>query len=651
MKKLSCCRSWLVVPACHYKVLRCLQRVVTGACCAGIVCSTAAYAETSSEEIYAAEPHLVFKKSVIVKDIEHGQAHTEQRIIKKGDHLWKILREQYNMSDTSINFFCKIAKAVNPDIEDINILTPEQNILLPFKFIPADGSGAPVIDVHDFRHVVKHGEHLGQILRSCLNLPDSIIFNRISMRLLHEANPGIADLNQIEPGQTITVPREVLAMHQMFSNSPVDEPETVEKAYQPDSAVQEPAGTEKPLETVAAAPDDAEELTEPVTAAATSVTEEPLVPSEHIETPVTPQPALLTFTDEPLSEEELEIKQMLTKMTRQLGGSDTSTGVEVITVDDSATLRLDHTAFPAYSFPGGKKVVLDLGGRLPEAMHTVISGHWDNAEVVSVQARDDMETIIGRVLEVCGFYKVEKDADYTVNRDAVQISVTGNWIVFRDNSLRNVFVINLARDGNPSITPALRSYLSGIGLDVMDVGLDAVESSEAPVSTAAVQAGSYTEITAEPAAMTDMILRMLGIDYKNNYQTDIFQNVYSGFSLEVIADRMFVHNGETHLIDFSNLPNRISTIITQQGIKLLQIRPDEETPDSVAGRVLEFCNAEFQPPPAVISFDGTATQSVRLTVPGYVVETHDGRRILTSSEINESVSELLHEMGVVIVKY
>ena len=40
------------------------------------------------------EPHLVFKKSVVVKKYAEGQAHTEQHVIKKGEHLWKILREQ-----------------------------------------------------------------------------------------------------------------------------------------------------------------------------------------------------------------------------------------------------------------------------------------------------------------------------------------------------------------------------------------------------------------------------------------------------------------------------------------------------------------------------------------------------------------------------
>ncbi len=547
----------------------------------------------------APEPHLVFKKSVVVKKIDQGQAHAEQHAIQKGEHLWKILREQYKMSDSSINFFCKIARAVNPDIADLNVLTPDQNILLPFKYIPGDGSDnrTIMIDTQDYRHAVKRGEHLGQILRTRFSLPDAVIFNRITKHLIQEANPDIADLNLIEPGQSITVPREAFAMRQIISQGALPEPGVPESAY------------------AALRPE-------------------------------------MSFDAEPLNEEELLIKNMLSNMTRQFEGTDNATGVEVINPGSNAAMRLDYTRFPAFNFPGGKKVVLDFDGRLPQDMRNVIASDLKNAEVVSVQARDDIESIIGRVLDVCGFYKVEKDADYTVNRDAVQLSVTGNWIVFRDSSLRNVFVVNLVKNGRPSMNPALRSYLSNIGLNVMDVGAETeTQPGPAGLKGAIRPAAAYSDVAAAPIALTDTILGMLGIDFKTDYKTNIFQNMYSGFSLEVVADRMFIINNKTLLIDFNSLPGRVTNIITQQGFKLLQIVPGEETPDSVAGRVLKFCGADYQPPPATLDFEGSDPQNVRLTVPGYVVKTAQGRMLLTGADINESISGFLREMGIAIVKY
>jgi len=186
----------------------------------------------------------------------------------------------------------------------------------------------------------------------------------------------------------------------------------------------------------------------------------------------------------------------------------------------------------------------------------------------------------------------------------------------------------------------------------MDVGADPETASDASAGPdGARPAAAYTEVAAAPMALTDSILRMLGIDFKTGFNTNIFQNMYSGFSLEVVADRMFTIGNTIHLIDFNSLPARITDIITRQGFKLLQIVPPEETPDAVAGRVLEFCGADFQRPPATVAFDGGIPENVRLTVPGYVVQTAQGRILLTGSDINESISGFLREMDIAIVKY
>jgi len=581
-----------------------------------------AHAENDTPAAQEPEPHLVFKKTVVVKDYAEGKAHTEQHVIKKGEHLWKVLREQFRMSDTSINYFCKIAKAVNPEIEDLDVLEPSQNILLPFKFIPGDGSdnSTILIETQDYHHVVKPAEHLGQILRTRFNLPDDVIFNRITKSLIREANPDIDDLNYISPGQTITVPREVFAMQQFISHNVLPE-----ERLQPSDPIQQ------------ALPEPEPELNIQ------------LLPVPEPEPVIAVAPAReKTFTEEPLNDEELEIKQMLSRMTRQFAGTDNSTGREILNPDGSDNATLDYASFPAYNFPWGKKVVLDYGNRLPAETRTEIGRTWENAEVVSVEARDDMESIIGRVLDVCGFYKVEKDADYTVNRDAIQLSVTGNWIVFKDSSLRKVFVVNLAKDGKSSMSPSLRSYLSGIGLEVMDIGPE-VETSEGDAS--ARPAAAYSEISDAPAVLTDTILTMLNIDYETEYKTSIFQNMYSGFTLEVLADRMFILNGETRLIDFNSLPARITTIITQQGFNLLQITPGEESPETTAGRVLEFCGADFQTPPVTLTFNQDTKQNISLTMPGYVVQAPGGRILLTSSDVDGSISDFLREMDIAIVKY
>ena len=284
-----------------------------------VLCSPAAAQDkTGTLSPQGPEPHLVFKKSVVVKKYAEGQAHTEQHVIKKGEHLWKILREQYRMSDTSINFFCKIARAVNPEINDLNVLQPSQNILLPFKFIPGDGSdnSTIMIQTQDYHHVVKPNEHLGQILRTQFNLPDDVIFNRITKSLIQDANPDIIDLNNISPGQTIMVPREVFAMQQFIAHNVVPE-QIIRQSESLPQPEPEPAMPETP------------------------------VPEAELAREINqPAPQEMSFTEEPLNDEELEIKKMLSKMTRQFEGTDNSTGQQVFNPDGSEPVTLGLFPIP-----------------------------------------------------------------------------------------------------------------------------------------------------------------------------------------------------------------------------------------------------------------------------------------------------------------
>ena len=96
---------------------------------------------------------------------------------------------------------------------------------------------------------------------------------------------------------------------------------------------------------------------------------------------------------------------------------------------------------------------------------------------------------------------------------------------------------------------------------------------------------------------------------------------------------------------------RITSIIEQQGFKLLQINPGTDSLDETAGRILEFCGADFQPPPAELSFDQGSRKNVSLTVPGYVVKSQGKITLLTSAEIEQSIAGFLQEMDVTIIKY
>jgi len=572
-------------------------RLSASCCCLFCLIAALLLPRPCPAEQEEAAPHLLFKKSVVVKQYKGGAVYSEPRTIKKGEYLWKILREHYNLPNRKIAFYCKLAKAINPAIKDINQLRPNQNMLVPYKY--EKGKQVEKTSAGDrpppFVHTVRSGEHLAKILRHRCGLPEEIIFSSRTYRLIQEANEQIDDINELREGRKIIIPRELL--------------------------LQKTARRDQP-----AAHKDAR-------------------PS----LPAAPMLGGTTITDNGTLSQGKRAHDMLSVLTRSFQGSDNRTGKSVISLDGKGTVGLDFQQFPVYTFPWGRKVLFDYGRRLPEGVKSVIASEWENAEIVAVREKEDMVSILGKVLDACGFYNVEKNGEYIVNNDNIQISISGNWIVFKDSSLKNVFIVNLVEGGEETVSADLKSYLADMGLEIMDINTDTMvkEGREAayekPVSS--------EQVPSEPMVLTDLILDILGIAYFKNFTTNVFEHAQDGFSLEVMADRMYELNGSAHLIDFNNLPRNICDIIVDQGYHLLQLDPHEKDVGRTVRSVLEFCGTDVKSSPATFQYDRAAKANMKLSIPGLLVETDTGDVLFTHIALKESVIRFLSEMDVKIIKY
>ncbi len=548
------------------------------------------------------EPHLLFKKSVVVKDYKEGQVYSEPHKVKKGDYLWKILRDRYKKEDKNISFFCKIANFINSDIKDINKLYPDQDILIPYNYQEGKSSEKmnAVSSEKDDLYVVKYGDHFAKILRRKYDLASPVIFSNKTIRLFKEANPKIIDINNISTGQRIVIPAEIVSMKGRFI--PVGK-----------LAVKKDRGDEIP-----------------------DKPEKPVFPTH-----------LTKITDNYISDNETATKEILSLLARSFDGTDNRSGEEELEIEGSGPLKLDYSKYPLYEFPWGKKILLDYGNRIPGGVKEVIASKWENAEIVGVQKEEDIKSILDRVLDVCGFYKVEQKGEYTVNRDNIQISVSGDWIVFKDDSLKNVFVINLIKDSKEVVSPSLKSYLAGMGLAFVDVKSGGLEINN---DNNVLKQADYRKVSAGPLLITDQILDVLGIEYKKDQSTNIFQNSESGFSLEVIADRMFEKDGTVHMIDFQSLPLRIYDVIVEQGFKILNVSPEDDMLQT-SEKILVFCDAEYKSSPVEFQYGKNKKSKLKLKVPGVLINSGKGEVFLTRVPLNEAITQLLADIDVKIIQF
>ena len=454
--------------------------------------------------------------------------------------------------------------------------------------------------------MVRYGDNFAKIMRNKYDLPGPIIFSKRTIRLFKEANPQIKDINIILTGQKIVIPGEIISMKSKFI--PIGK-----LAVKKDWADDRPEKFEKP-----------------------ELSEKQVLPTVQTK-----------ITDNYISDNEMATKDMLSLLAKSFDGTDNRSGSEEFDIEGSGALKLDYSKYPLYEFPWGKKVLLDYGNRIPDGVKGVIASKWENAEIVGVQEKDDIKSILGRVLDVCGFYKVEQEGEYTVNRDKIQISVSGDWIVFKDDSLKNVFVINLINDSKEVVSPSLKSYLAEMGLSFVDVKSDGIEITK---DNTVLKKADYRKISAEPLFMTDQILDVLGIKVTKDQSTNIFQNSESGFSLEVIADRIFEKDGTVHMIDFQSLPLRIYDVIVEQGFKILNVSPEDDILKS-AEKILIFCGAEYKSSPVEFQYGKNEKSKLKLKVPGVLINAGKGKVLLTQVSLNEAITQFLADIDVKIIQF
>ena len=61
-----------------------------------------------------------------------SQIPTEDHTVSEGEHLAQVLRDMYNIPDDLIfDEYLDLVKKLNPGLEDVNLVTPDQKIVLP----------------------------------------------------------------------------------------------------------------------------------------------------------------------------------------------------------------------------------------------------------------------------------------------------------------------------------------------------------------------------------------------------------------------------------------------------------------------------------------------------------------------------------------
>ena len=567
---------------------------------------------------------MSFTKNIIVKQYKSGEVQAEPYTVKNKDTLWSILVKGYGIQGRQFFFFCRMTKSLNPDLKDADHLEPDQLLLIPYKYIPHFtvpedilrpsassllASRADQIPTEEY--AFSEGEHLAQVLRDMYNIPDDLIFDEY-LEIVKKLNPEIEDVNLVKAGQKIRLPsvsayRSVARKDENLSEGAM-QGHTIEERPVSAAAVIEGKKSEGSTAKVF--------LASPLTQVS------PYLPSGR---------------DAYMS--------TLGSLTEVFQGKLHRLGDISIPLMEGSRVTLDTAQFPVLELTPGKRIIVDHGGGLPAGIVDLVELEPGNYEVVTLERHENMRGVLDKLFDAAGYFAVDRSKNPLVVGGEVQFRVSGDWIIYADELIKDIMVVNFIEPGDLPLDAHIKESLKALGVSLIELSVGEKEE--------AVDAHKPAFITSQPEAMpvmtfqnspelVDAVLNLLEQPCTKNHILQLLSDESKGFAVDVAADRYFEKEGGRHIVCFRPVAAKLKEVLEGQGYQVLSMQEALDEPISAIKTLLDFMQVPSESPHPGFYDSPGGKGRIGLVVPGILVK-HDkaGDILLTPSILDTDVYQWL----------
>ena len=577
--------------------------------------------------------------------------------VQDGDTLWKIFLKDFEAKSEDMPYLYKQFRELNPRIKDLNHILAGQKIIIPR--MPQQGREMSVKAASPEVFVMKRGQHLAMVLREIYGLPDRLIFNEY-LNLIRELNPEIEDLDHVEPGQKIKMPKvqDVIGAAQR-AEKPAEVVKT-EEQKKPEEPEQEPIST-KEEEIIAVQPpppEDRAEISE-VLILEKKEEPEPLKEQEDLvalqekeaevtqavprdeqkqdsEIPIAQAPKVKphqapevsrqeTQTDVPGIKESKgddEKRQRASRLVRntlmpaltQMGGQQNDQGTYFMPMAGGSSISIDASEIPVMELDTGRRVILDVNNKISPEVKDLLEKTFPTCRIISGPV-NDLEEVMDSVLSVSGYFSINKDAGPLLVGEEEKVRFFGKWIVYKDFSRHNVFVVNILSDEDKRTPKTIQDYASRFGIDLIELGGE--ETASVPQGKDLVKKldHSYTKLFDE-----------LGVSYDTDKVLDLI-------SLEALKITYKAPLLVKHVIFTQDLPDEtMADLLKQKGYHVIH------TKSTTLKEVLDAVEVAPEGPPVRIT---VAQSRSELELPALKV----GDSIILERGIDSDIANYLVSQG------
>jgi hypothetical protein len=323
---------------------------------------------------------------------------------------------------------------------------------------------------------------------------------------------------------------------------------------------------------------------------------------------------------------------------------------------EESQITIDTNTFPILQLTSDKRIILDYGGDLPPGIVDLVQLDPGNYEVVKLDEQENMKSVLGKVIDAAGYYAVDKTGNPLLIGDAVQFEISGDWVIYGDEFIEDVKVVNVIEKGDMPLDPQLKDSIHTHGIDMVDVYMTG--EGEDPETVTAPQTREKRIPPAEVPVLAvsngpvllDSLLGLLGQQYKKDYKLKLFRGASEGFDVEIMADRYFERGGVRHIVNFQPLSEKLTNLITEQGDRIFILSENVSDPSGIIEDLLTFLRLNYDAPrPGFFDRSG-GKKRVGFFIPGILVKRDSTDDILlASATVKTDVLRWLVNHGVEVV--
>ena len=477
-----------------------------------------------------------------VKKMQGREVIYERYRVKKGDYIWKLLRQRGLVKKPDFSELLSLVKSMNPSLTNLDLIHPGQTVLIPLNIIPGKGyeegkeldqekilSLTSLEDMDFEDYVVKSGDSLTMIVKNRFDISPEFFYENY-LKLIQKFNPTLTNPDLIYPNQVIRLP--------------IYSPEIVRMPIKAEG------------ETTA------------------------LRKAQRTKTPDAAQ--------------TLALKQGFKDIFNQMGEEWVDTGVQYIPLKSGGQVNLKADSFPVLNLSSGRKLIIDMKSELPEDISQLIEADWEDYKVVHLAKNDDLKQAMDKVLSACDYHTIVRAGDYLKITGDIGITIAGDWAVIPQRGEGDIpdkiVTITSIRNRAEQTPTVVKTYLEKLGIIVIDYP-DFTGS-----SAGREQAPVPKQITIEKDTdfpLPTLLLGLVGQPFSKRLKMPLYRGVDSTFNVIIQADLFFNRDGKDCIIDTTGLSPHVVSLLRKHHIHVLSLSGVKE-PRRITRLILDFLGLPFE---------------------------------------------------------